>query len=104
MKKGGVCFYYKGNLSLRHSKTEYFHQCLLCTISVQKQTSYLVVTYRSLNQYKNEFNEFLSNLERLLNNVKQLEPYFLVILGDFNARSKSWCLNDITTYDGSKID
>ena len=88
MKKGGVCFYYKENLSLRHSKTEYFHQCLLCRISIQKQTSYIVVTYRSLNQYKNEFKEFLSNLERPLNNVKQLKPCFLVILGDFNARSK----------------
>ena len=27
----------------------------------------------------------------------------MVILGDFNGRSKSWCLDDITTYEGSKI-
>ena len=64
----------------------------------------LMVTYRLLNQYNNEFNEFLCNLERLLSNVKQLKLSFLVILGDFNARSISWCLDDITTYDGSKND
>ena len=41
------------------------------------------------------FNEF---------HVKQLKSSFLVILGDFIARSKSWCLDDIVTYEGSKID
>ena len=103
-KTGGVCIYYKGNLLLRHIKTEYFPQCLLCRISIQNQTGYLVVTYRSPNQNNNEFNEFLTNFERLLNHVKQLKSSFLVILGDFNARSKSWCSDDITTYEGSKID
>ena len=63
-----------------------------------------MVTYRSPNQNNNEFNEFLTNFERLLNHVKQLKSSFLVILGDFNARSKSWCSDDITTYEGSKID
>ena len=104
LKRGGVCLYYKENLLLRHIKTEYFPQCLLCRISIQNQTGYLVVTYRSPNQNNNEFNEFLTNFERLLNHVKQLKSSFLVILGDFNARSKSWCSDDITTYEGSKID
>ena len=63
-----------------------------------------MVTYRSPNQNNNEFNEFLTNFERLLNHVKQLKSSFLVILGDFNARSKSWYSDDITTYEGSNID
>ena len=104
MKRGGVYLYYKENLLLRHIKTEYFPQCLLCRISVQNQTGYLVVTYSSPNQNNNEFNEFLTNFERLLNHVKQLKSSFLVVLGDFNAQSKSWCLDDITTCEGSKID
>ena len=104
LKRGGVCLYYKENLLLRHIKTEYFPQCLLCRISIQNQTGYLVVTYRSPNQNNNEFNEFLTNFERLLSHVKQLKSSFLVKLGDFNARSKSWCSDDITTYEGSNID
>ena len=51
---------------------------------LQNQTGYLVVTYRLLNHYSNDFNEFLSNFEKLLNHVKQLSAFF-VILGDFNA-------------------
>ena len=66
--------------------------------SIQNQTGYLVVTYRPPNQNNNEFNKFLTNFERLLNHVKQLRSSFLAPLGDFNARSKSWYLDDITTY------
>ena len=71
---------------------------------MQNQTDYLLVTYRSPSQNNNEFNEFLTSFERLLNHVNQLKSSFLAIHGDFNARSKSWCLDDITTYEGSKID
>ena len=99
MRRDGVCLYYKENLLLRHLKTEYFPQGLLRKISVQNQTCYLVVTYRPLDQNNNAFNEFLSNFERLLNHVKQLKSYFLVILGDFNARSQSWCLDDMNSND-----
>ena len=103
MKISGVCLYYIGKLLLlRHTKTEYFHQCLLCRISMQNQTGSLVVTYRSPNQ-NNEFNEFLINFERLLNHVKQFKSSFLVILGDFNAQSKSWCLDDITNVKALKL-
>ena len=63
-----------------------------------------MITYRSPNQNNNEFNEFLTNFERLLNNVKQLKSSFLVILGGFNAQAKSWYSDDITTYEGSNID
>ena len=31
-------------------------------------------------------------------------PFLILILGDFNAKSILWCNNDITTYEGSKID
>ena len=85
-------------------KTEYFPQWLLCRISLQNQTGYLMVTYRLPNQSNNECNEFLPNFERLLNYVKHLKSSFLIILGDFNAQSKSWCLDDITRSEGSKID
>ena len=60
-----------------------------------------MITDRSPNQNNNEFNEFLTNFERL---AKQLKSSFLVILGDFNAQSKSWYSDDITTSEGSNID
>ena len=63
MKKGLACLYYKENSLLRHIQTEYFPHCLLCKISIQNQTAYLVVTYRLPNQNSNEFNEILTNFD-----------------------------------------
>ena len=33
-----------------------------------------------------------------------LKSSFTAIFGDFNARSRSWCSDDITSYEGSHID
>ena len=30
-------------------------------------------------------------------------PFFVVAVGDFNARSSSWCINDKSNYEGIKI-
>ena len=31
-------------------------------------------------------------------------PFLVVAIGDFNARSSSWCINDKSNYEGTKID
>ena len=33
-----------------------------------------------------------------------LKPDFSIIIGDFNARSKSWWSNDVNINEGTKID
>ena len=71
---------------------------------MKRQKGYVIVTYWSPSQTTIEFNEFLLNLKKLLNFVKQLQRSFTIILGDFNARSKSWLQDDITSPEGTDID
>ena len=40
----------------------------------------------------------------MLNVISSFKPDFSIILGDFNARSKSWWQNDINTGESTKID
>ena len=87
VKRRGVSLYYKENLSLRIINASFLSQCVLCEITIQRQKGYVIVIYRSSSQTTAD--DFLSNLEKLLNFVKQLEPSFTITLGDFNARSKS---------------
>ena len=82
----------------------FLSQCVICEVTLQRQKGYVIVIYRSPSQTAVEFDEFLSNLEKLLNFVKQLQPSFTMILGDFNARSKSWWPDDITSPEGTDID
>ena len=77
---------------------------MLCEVTIKRQNGYVTVIYQSPSQTTAEYDEFLSNLEKLLNFVKQLPPSFTIILGDFNARSKSWWPDDITSPEGTEID
>ena len=72
-------------------------------MTCQDQRGYIAVVYRSPSQSCNEFEDFLLNLEKLINQVKQLKPSFTIILGDFNARSSDWWQADITSPEGTHI-
>ena len=60
--------------------------------------------YRSLSQNKDDFETFLENLELDFDNMAEKNPFMMVVLGDFNAKSKSWCTNDSTKFESCKID
>ena len=94
--------YYKENLSLRGlSALSYFDQYLLCEVTCQNEKGYIAVIYCSPSQSCSEFEDFLFNLEKLINQIKQLKSSFTIILGDFNARSSDWWPDDITFPEGT---
>ena len=63
-----------------------------------------VFIYRSYSHSITEFDDFLVNLENLLKHARQLKSWFLVILGDCNARYKSWWSEDITSHEDPKTE
>ena len=71
--RGGACMYYRENLSLRIISASYFDQCLLCEVTFQNQKGYIAVIYCSQSQSCNEFEDFLFNLEKLINQIKKLK-------------------------------
>ena len=74
--------------------------CLTSTI----KKGYIIVLYRSPSQTYFEFNNSQHNLDKILNDVKPLGSTFFTILGDFNAKSKTWWTHDITTNEGVRIE
>ena len=48
------------------------------------------VIYRSPSQSSQEFAQFEMLFSQLLNDITSKKPFFSIILGDFNARSKFW--------------
>ena len=103
MKRGGGCLYFKENLTLKGINNS-FAQCIVCEITFQHQKGYVVVACRSPSQSIAEFDEFLSNFDKLLNHIKQFRPSFTIILGNFNARSKLWWPEDVTSHEGARIE
>ena len=87
-KRGGACIYFKEQLKLKQIITLIFSECILCEMSMGDKIGYIAVTYCSPSQTVSEFAIFLENFEKLLYQIQQFRSSFVVILGDFNAKSK----------------
>ena len=65
-----------------------------------EKPDYITVTYGSPSQTGSQCDNFW----KILSNFQEFRSTFADILGDFNARSKSWWYMDITSSEGSQID
>ena len=73
-------------------------------MNVKRQVGFIIVSYCSPSQTTSQFDDFLSNFEKLFDDVQIFQPAFTVILGDFSALSKSWWSVDSTTIEGTRLD
>ena len=63
-----------------------------------------ITLYRSPSQNQDDFQAFIDNLEMNLETLAQRNPFLMVVLGDFNAKSKHWCSQDSTNFEGITIE
>ena len=103
-KQGGVCIFYKETLGVCNLKSLTFSECIICEASIQNSKGYVGVAYRSPWQDSFEFENFLSNLEKVLSDTISCNSLFTIILGDFNARSSVWWTRDKTTSEGTQLE
>ena len=102
-KRGGVCIYYKESLTVRVINLSYFEEALLLERTYHNKKLIVSVIYRSPSQSINEFDSFLSKLEKLVSDINNRKSALSIITGDFNPRSQSWWFNDINIIEGSKL-
>jgi len=81
----------------------YINEAILLEMDYNNKKIIVSVIYRSPSQSTQEFESFLNNLQKLLNEISKGKPSLSVITGDFNARSSHWWLKDINTTEGSKL-
>ena len=60
--------------------------------------------YRSPSQTRDIFQTFADNFELTLDSIINKNPFLIVALGDFNAKTTNWYKNDINSYEGLKTD
>ena len=60
--------------------------------------------YRSRSQSQDDFETFTENLELNLENMVQTNPFLVVAIGDFNAKSSNWFCHDKTNFEGDAIE
>ena len=104
VKRGGVCAYVRKSLSVCNFSSSYLSKCLTLDVTISNRTGYVITVYRSSSQTSDEFQSFIRNLDKLLININCFGPHFVILLGDFNAKSKSWSVNDTTAKEGTTLE
>ena len=89
IKQGGVCIYYRETFPVNVVQINYLPECLVCEVNYKNKKIFIVTLYRYPSENIDEFDEFLRSFESAIDHINQCNPYFVLITGDFNARSSS---------------
>ena len=79
-------------------------ECLPFEILIGKKKGYMITWYCSPSQNESEFENFFLSLENLLCNIRNEDPAFTILLGDFKGSSNSWWVDDITNNKGTQTE
>ena len=96
--------YIKDSLAAKLCNISRLGECVIIELTINNKKGYVMSLYRSPSQTHEEFEQFLENFDHTLNHINSLNPSFVIILGDFNAKSSSWYANDITSNEGFNIE
>ena len=103
-KRGGVCIYYHNSLPLKVIDIQLLNECINFEIRIGGKLCSFLCLYRSPSQTRDIFETFADNFELALDSIINKNPFFIVALGDFNAKTTSWYKNDINSYEGLNVD
>ena len=80
------------------------NECINFEIRIGGKLCSFLCLYRSPSQTRDIFETFADNFELTLDSIINKNPFLIVALGDFNAKTTNWYKNDINSYEGLKID
>ena len=90
VKGGDACAYVRESLLVINLNNSYLSKCLTLEVTINNKKDYVITLYLSPSRTSDEFDYFISNLEKLLINITSCDPHFVILIGDFNAKLKSW--------------
>ena len=105
IRRGRICIYYcEGLSSRRRNDLELRSEMVCAEVSVACKKILFSVLYRSLRQSAEEFDEFISKLQTVVDKVRREDPYSFVLTDDFNCRSVLWWPLDDELPEGTALD
>ena len=99
-----MCVYVMESLPVLKFSNSYLSECFTLEVTISNRRGFIITLYRSPSQTSDEFDYFISNLETLFVNITSFDPHFVILLGDFNVKSKSWSVNDTITEEGTILE
>ena len=82
----------------------YLYECINFEIMIGNKICNFITVYRSPSLNQDDFQVFIDNHEMNLETLAQRNAFLTVVIGDFNAKSKHWCGQDTTNFEGITIE
>ena len=89
---------------MRCFSNSYLQECLALEISINNKKGCIISLDQSPSQNPVEFDSCINNLEKFIIDIYCRKVDFVLIIGDFNAKSCNWSVNDTTTSEGAQLD
>ena len=83
---------------------QYLQESISFHLIIGDELWHFITLYRCPNQSHDEFSLFIKHLELYLDKATTYNSFLVVVLGDFNAKSCNWCIDDKTNFEGTKTD
>ena len=93
-KRGGAWIHYKSFLPLRILNTQCLQERICFELKMGDKTCNFLSLYRSPSKSQDSFETFIENFELNLEYLVQRNPFLVVAIGDFNAKSSNWFCQD----------
>ena len=86
-ERGGVCIYYHNFLPLKVIDIQPLNECRNFEIRIEEKLCSFLCLYRSPGQTRDIFETFAGNFEFTLDSIINKDPFLIVALDDFNAKT-----------------
>ena len=103
-RRGGVCIYYKESLPIKTLNINYLQEYICFDLKIGSKRCTIVSLYRSPSQSADEFDNFLNKLNLTVESITQKNPFLTAVIGNFNAKSSKWWIDDKATQEALKIE
>ena len=100
---GGVVLYYKNDLPVKNRPELCIPNCIVAEISVARKKIFFLVSYRKPSQTSSDFDQYINNLNEVLDKISNENPHCIIMTGDFNAKNSEWCSEDKTDKFGESM-
>ena len=98
-----MCIYCRNFLPLELLNVYYLHENISFKLHVGSKIGKSFFLYWSPSKTSDGFKKFTDNSELTLDTIAESNSHLIIVLGDFNIKSKNLYINDKTTTEGAKI-
>ena len=79
-------------------------ETIVCEVNISRKKIFFVTVYRSPSQNSEQFENFISNMQIMVNRLRMERPHSVVLTGDFNCRISQWRTEDAESPEGMALD